>query len=187
MCIRDRDTPAFDGVTYDKTKYTVTVTLEDDGQGHLTPNAEISGGEDGSIVLKNELARRNLTISKTTAGNKVLSDDAFTVKIRLSRNDIVPVDGDYPMDGAAETTLTVKNGEATLTIRDGQTVTIKEIPVLSLIHILAEPRNVVCRREVNGRIRHLRRRAGVFNQHALLARQRLGQHHGCLLYTSRCV
>lgn len=123
------DTPAFDGVTYDKTKYTVTVTLEDDGQGHLTPKAEISGGEDGSIVLKNELARRDLTISKTTAGNAVLSDDAFTVKIRLSRNDIVPVDGDYPMDGAAETTLTVKNGEATLTIRDGQTVTIKEIPV----------------------------------------------------------
>ena len=127
--IEEVDTPAFDGVTYDKTKYTVTVTLEDDGQGHLTPNAEISGGEDGSIVLKNELARRDLTISKTTAGNAVLSDDAFTVKIRLSRNDIVPVDGDYPMDGAAETTLTVKNGEATLTIRDGQTVTIKEIPV----------------------------------------------------------
>ena len=74
--------------------------------------------------MKNELARRDLTISKTTAGNAVLSDDAFTVKIRLSRNDIVPVDGDYPMDGAAETTLTVKNGEATLTIRDGQTVTI---------------------------------------------------------------
>ena len=127
--IEEVDTPAFDGVTYDKTKYTVTVTLEDDGQGHLTPKAEISGGEDGSIVLKNELARRNLTISKTTAGNAVLSDDAFTVKIGLSRNDIVPVDGDYPMDGAAETTLTVKNGEATLTIRDGQTVTIKEIPV----------------------------------------------------------
>ena len=123
------DTPAFDGVTYDKTKYTVTVTLEDDGQGHLTPKAEISGGEDGSIVLKNELARRDLTISKTTAGNAVLSDDAFTVKIRLSRNDIVPVDGDYPMDGAAETKLTVKNGEATLKIRDGQTVTIKDIPV----------------------------------------------------------
>ena len=121
----------FDGVTYDKTKYTVTVTLEDDGQGHLTPKAEISGGEDGSIVLKNELARRDLTISKTTAGNAVLSGDAFTVKIGLSRNnnDIVPVDGDYPMDGAAETTLTVKNGEATLKIRDGQTVTIKEIPV----------------------------------------------------------
>lgn len=127
--IEEVDTPAFDGVTYDKTKYTVTVTLEDDGQGHLTPNAEISGGEDGSIVLKNELARRDLTISKTTTGNKVLSDDAFTVKIGLSRNDIVPVDGDYPMDGAAETTLTVKNGEATLKIRDGQTVTIKDIPV----------------------------------------------------------
>ena len=127
--IEEVDT-AFDGVTYDKTKYTVTVTLEDDGQGHLTPNAEISGGEDGSIVLKNELARRNLTISKTTAGNAVLSGDAFTVKIGLSRNDIVPVDGDYPMmDGAAETKLTVKNGEATLKIRDGQTVTIKEIPV----------------------------------------------------------
>ena len=127
--IEEVDTPAFDGVTYDKTKYTVTVTLEDDGQGHLTPNAKISGGEDGSIILKNELARRDLTISKTTAGNKVLSGDAFTVKIRLSRNDIVPVDGDYPMDGAAETTLTVKNGEATLKIRDGQTVTIKDIPV----------------------------------------------------------
>ena len=127
--IEEVNTPAFDGVTYDKTKYTVTVTLEDDGQGHLTPNAEISGGEDGSIVLKNELARRDLTISKTTAGNAVLSGDAFTVKIGLSRNDIVPVDGDYPMDGAAETKLTVKNGEATLKIRDGQTVTIKEIPV----------------------------------------------------------
>ena len=127
--IEEVDTPAFDGVTYDKTKYTVTVTLEDDGQGHLTPKAEISGGEDGSIVLKNELARRDLTISKTTAGNAVLKDDAFTVKIGLSRNDIVPVDGDYPMDGAAETTLTVKNGKATLKIRDGQTVTIKEIPV----------------------------------------------------------
>lgn len=127
--IEEVDT-AFDGVTYDKTKYTVTVTLEDDGQGHLTPNAKISGGEDGSIVLKNELARRDLTISKTTAGNAVLKDDAFTVKIVLSRNDIVPVDGDYPMmDGAAETKLTVKNGEATLTIRDGQTVTIKDIPV----------------------------------------------------------
>ena len=126
--IEEVDT-AFDGVTYDKTKYTVTVTLEDDGQGHLTPNAEISGGEDGSIVLKNELARRDLTISKATAGNAVLKDDAFTVKIGLSRNDIVPVDGDYPMEGAAETTLTVKNGEATLKIRDGQTVTIKEIPV----------------------------------------------------------
>ena len=127
--IEEVDT-AFDGVTYDKTKYTVTVTLEDDGQGHLTPNAKISGGEDGSIVLKNKLARRNLTISKTTAGNAVLSSDAFTVKIGLSRNDIVPVDGDYPMDdGAAETTLTVKNGEATLKIRDGQTVTIKDIPV----------------------------------------------------------
>ena len=127
--IEEVDT-AFDGVTYDKTKYTVTVTLEDDGQGHLTPNAKISGGEDGSIVLKNKLARRDLTISKTTAGNKVLSDDAFTVKIGLSRNDIVPVDGDYPMDdGAAETKLTVKNGEATLKIRDGQTVTIKDIPV----------------------------------------------------------
>lgn len=126
--IEEVDT-AFDGVTYDETKYTVTVTLEDDGQGHLTPKAEISGGEDGSIVLKNELARRNLTISKTTAGNAVLKDDAFTVKIGLSRNDIVPVDGDYPMDGAAETTLTVKNGEATLKIRDGQTVTIKDIPV----------------------------------------------------------
>lgn len=129
--IEEVNTPAFDGVTYDKTKYTVTVTLEDDGQGHLTPKAEISGGEDGSIVLKNELARRNLTISKTTTGNKVLSGDAFTVKIRLSRDDddIVPVDGDYPMEGAAETTLTVKNGEATLKIRGGQTVTIKEIPV----------------------------------------------------------
>lgn len=128
--IEEVDTPAFDGVTYDKTKYTVTVTLEDDGQGHLTPNAKISGSEDGSIVLKNELARRDLTISKTTAGNAVLSGDAFTVKIGLSRNDIVPVDGDYPMmDGAAETTLTVKNGEATLKIRNGQTVTIKEIPV----------------------------------------------------------
>lgn len=128
--IEEVNTPAFDGVTYDKTKYTVTVTLEDDGQGHLTPNAKISGGEDGSIVLKNELARRDLTISKTTAGNAVLSDDAFTVKIGLSRNDIVPVDGDYPMmDGAAETTLTVKNGEATLKIRGGQTVTIKDIPV----------------------------------------------------------
>lgn len=126
--IEEGDTPAFDGVTYDKTKYTVTVTLEDDGQGHLTPNAKISGGEDGSIVLKNELARRDLTISKTTAGNAVLKD-AFTVKIGLSRNDIVPVDGDYPMDGAAETKLTVKNGEATLKIRDGQTVTIKDIPV----------------------------------------------------------
>lgn len=126
--IEEVDT-AFDGVTYDETKYTVTVTLEDDGQGHLTPNAKISGGEDGSIVLKNELARRDLTISKTTAGNAVLSDDAFTVKIRFSRNDIVPVDGDYPMDGAAETKLTVKNGEATLKIRDGQTVTIKDIPV----------------------------------------------------------
>ena len=127
--IEEVDTPAFDGVTYDETKYTVTVTLEDDGQGHLTPNAKISGGEDGSIVLKNKLARRDLTISKTTAGNAVLSGDAFTVKIRLSRNDIVPVDGDYPMDGAAETKLTVKNGEATLKIRDGQTVTIKDIPV----------------------------------------------------------
>lgn len=127
--IEEVDTPAFDGVTYDETKYTVTVTLEDDGQGHLTPKAEISGGEDGSIVLKNELARRNLTISKTTTGNKVLSGDAFTVKIGLSRNDIVPVDGDYPMEGAAETTLTVKNGEATLKIRGGQTVTIKDIPV----------------------------------------------------------
>ena len=128
--IEEVDT-AFDGVTYDETKYTVTVTLEDDGQGHLTPNAEISGGEDGSIVLKNKLARRDLTISKTTAGNAVLKDDAFTVKIGLSRNnnDIVPVDGDYPMDGAAETKLTVKNGEATLKIRDGQTVTIKDIPV----------------------------------------------------------
>lgn len=126
--IEEVDT-AFDGVTYDKTKYTVTVTLEDDGQGHLTPNAKISGGEDGSIVLKNELARRDLTISKTTAGNAVLSDDAFTVKIGLSRKDIVPVDGDYPMDGAEETKLTVKNGEATLKIRDGQTVTIKDIPV----------------------------------------------------------
>lgn len=127
--IEEVDTPAFDGVTYDKTKYTVTVTLEDDGQGHLTPNAEISGGEDGSIVLKNELARRDLTISKTTAGNAVLSGDAFTVKIGLRRKDIVPVDGDYPMEGAAETKLTVKNGEATLKIRDGQTVTIKDIPV----------------------------------------------------------
>ena len=129
--IEEVNTPAFDGVTYDDTKYTVTVTLEDDGQGHLTPKAEISGGEDGSIVLKNKLARRNLTISKTTAGNKVLSDDAFTVKIRLSRDDddIVPVDGDYPMEGAAETTLTVKNGEATLKIRGGQKVTIKDIPV----------------------------------------------------------
>lgn len=127
--IEEVDTPAFDGVTYDKTKYTVTMTLEDDGQGHLTPKAEISGGEDGSIVLKNKLARRDLTISKTTAGNAVLSGDAFTVKIILSRNDIVPVDGDYPMDGAAETKLTVKNGEATLKIRDGQTVTIKDIPV----------------------------------------------------------
>lgn len=129
--IEEVDT-AFDGVTYDETKYTVTVTLEDDGQGHLTPKAKISGGEDGSIVLKNELARRDLTISKTTAGNKVLSGDAFTVKIRLSRDDdddIVPVDGDYPMEGAAETTLTVKNGEATLKIRGGQTVTIKDIPV----------------------------------------------------------
>lgn len=127
--IEEVDTPAFDGVTYDKTKYTVTVTLEDDGQGHLTPNAKISGGEDGSIVLKNKLARRDLTISKTTAGNAVLKDDAFTVKIGLSRDDIVPVDGDYPMEGAAETTLTVKNGEATLKIRGGQTVTIKDIPV----------------------------------------------------------
>lgn len=127
--IEEVNTPAFDGVTYDETKYTVTVTLEDDGQGHLTPKAEISGGEDGSIVLKNELARRNLTISKTTTGNKVLSGDAFTVKIGLSRNDIVPVDGDYPMEGAAEMTLTVKNGEATLKIRGGQTVTIKDIPV----------------------------------------------------------
>lgn len=128
--IEEVNTPAFDGVTYDETKYTVTVTLEDDGQGHLTPKAEISGGENGSIVLKNELARRDLTISKTTAGNKVLSDDAFTVKIVLSREkDIVPVDGDYPMDGAEETKLTVKNGEATLKIRGSQTVTIKDIPV----------------------------------------------------------
>ena len=45
-----------------------------------------------------KISLNDLTISKTTAGNAVLSDDAFTVKIRLSRNDIVPVDG----DGTAE-------------------------------------------------------------------------------------
>ena len=132
----------FDGVTYDTTKYVVTVTFEDKGDGKLTPNAAISRKQSAQseeslereLIFNNELARRDLTITKTTQGN-TQNDDAFAVKLTLHRGDIVPVDGEYPLEvteqdgGSTTDTLTVANGEAELSIRGGQTVTVKDILV----------------------------------------------------------
>ena len=145
----------FDGVTYDKTQYCVTVTLEDDGNGNLTPKAKIAKPEADAveakpangIVFTNELARRDLTITKTTQGNAAL-DDEFTVELTLHRTDIVPVDGEYPIEitengeTVKEDTLTVQpvakdeqgnalknTAKATLTLKNGQTAVIKDILV----------------------------------------------------------
>ena len=131
----------FDGVTYDETTYTMLVKLGDDGNGNLVPNVLMTrrtGEQEAktdSIVFNNELARRDLTITKKTQGNAVPAlEDEFTVELTLSREDIVPVDGEYPIEiaeGGRKTngTLSVEGGKATLTIRNGQTATVKDILV----------------------------------------------------------
>ena len=70
------------GVTYDKTVYTVKVTVTDNGDGTLTASAAITGGKnDGKIVFTNTYKAEAATtdvIAKKELTGKDLEDDEFS-------------------------------------------------------------------------------------------------------------
>ena len=82
------------GVTYDKTVYTVTVTVTDNGDGTLTAVAVTTGGKnDGKIVFTNVYATGETTAyvtAKKELSGKNLTDGAFTFELvnKADKNEV---------------------------------------------------------------------------------------------------
>lgn len=71
-----------DGVTYDQSEWTITVTVNDDGQGHLTATKSATKtNDDGSTVTKDEPVFNNTYTAKPVT---LTGDTALTVTKRVT-------------------------------------------------------------------------------------------------------
>ena len=113
-------------VTYDATTWTATATVTDDGEGHLV--ASVSDWSNGSTTAKtptfaNTVAKTSLEITKEVSTKSAASkaDAAFDFVVTLPA-------GSYAWTSTDGTSGTVSNG-GTVTLSDGETLTIKGLPV----------------------------------------------------------
>lgn len=113
-------------VTYDTKTWTATATVTDDGEGHLV--ASVSDWSDGSTTAKvptfaNTVAKTDLEISKTvsTKSAAAKSDATFDFVVTLPS-------GSYSWTSTDGTSGTIVSG-GTVTLSDGETLTIKGLPV----------------------------------------------------------
>lgn len=113
-------------VTYDTKTWTATATVTDDGEGHLV--SSVSDWSDGSTTAKvptfaNTVAKTDLEISKTvsTKSAAAKSDATFDFVVTLPS-------GSYGWTSTDGTSGTIVSG-GTVTLSDGETLTIKGLPV----------------------------------------------------------
>ena len=113
------------------TAYTVS---EDDytADGYVTD----SSGTAGTIVTAGGLAAftntrdtGSLTVRKEIAGNAAEADRAFTFTVRIRERNGNMLNGAFAVSGSRNGTLTFTNGLASFTLRGGETITIRDIPV----------------------------------------------------------
>ena len=79
-------------------------------------------------TVTNTILAGDITISKEVLGSGAQLTKPFTFKLTLINDDGVKVDNTYEATGA-QSEVTVSDGEATFTLIDGQSLTIKGIPV----------------------------------------------------------
>lgn len=91
------------------------------------------------VTFTNSAHVGQLTISKTVAGDQATDEDRtkkFTFTVTLKDKNGVPLQGTYSYTGSAidgvtkpaDGNLTVQNGQATITLAHGQSITINDIP-----------------------------------------------------------
>lgn len=102
------------------------------GMGTIVEN------EGGAIHFINTVDTGSLSIQKTVTGLENRNDDEFTFEVKLTGKDDQPLTGSYSYtkgavaDEAAEPEvreLTLEEGKGTITLKDGQIVTIPDLPV----------------------------------------------------------
>jgi len=76
------------GILYDRTVYTVTVTVSEQG-GKLSAALSVSGGPDGAAVFENTYEKEpekeygSLTVKKTVSGDLASKSEVFTFTLKL--------------------------------------------------------------------------------------------------------
>ena len=87
-------------------------------EGDITDGAQ-------SVTVTNTMNVGDLSVAKTVTGTGAETEREFEFTLTLTNEAGVTVDNTYT---TSEGTLTVENGEATFTLKDGETLTIYGIP-----------------------------------------------------------
>ncbi|MBQ8618824.1 MAG: Cna B-type domain-containing protein, partial [Clostridia bacterium] len=114
-------------INYDATEYTVTVVVTDDGEGNLSAEVTYNTTDGQPPVFENTTKPGGLSITKAVTGTLTdkAKEQAFTFEISLTDELLQPWSGTL---GMGESTLTVTDGKANVTIKGGESVTLTDIP-----------------------------------------------------------
>jgi pilin isopeptide linkage protein len=123
-----------EGLTADKTVYTVTVTIVDNGNGTLTVTPVYSHGEETvqEMTFDNKLTG-SIVLSKQVEGD--LSDEEFTFKVTFADEDGTLLTEAFAYTGSKSGV--VGNGD-TLTLKAGECIIIDGVPVDTVCSITEE-------------------------------------------------
>ena len=131
--LKDGDTLTIEGLPT-----TVEATIEETNPGsqYKTPvldpaTGKVTIGEDAAVEVKNERLTGDIKITKTVVSSTDADHEkAFTFTITLPGDEGATVNGDFEAAGVEGiTTVTFTDGEATVELKDGDTLTIKGLPV----------------------------------------------------------
>ena len=108
-------------------------------KNELLATGKVTIGEDAAVEVKNERLTGDIKITKTVVSSTDADHEkAFTFTITLPGDEGATVNGDFEAAGVEGiTTVTFTDGEATVELKDGDTLTIKGLPV-GVDYVVAE-------------------------------------------------
>lgn len=115
------------GLTADKTVYTVTTSIKDNKDGTLSVTPVYSNGTENVTVMRfqNTLVG-SIELSKRVEGGTVQAGEEFLFTVTFEDENGASLTDSFPYTGSK--TGTIMNG-GTLTLKDGETITISDVPV----------------------------------------------------------
>ena len=132
-----------DGMTYDSRLITAVVTVVDNGDGTLKTKVVYKDGNKTVDGLFSNKLTGSLSISKVVEkGSPAVSDQEFTFRVTVRDEKSEPLTGAYETvnaDGSSGTARFNDEGVALFTFKDGETVSIKGLPIGSTYQVTEDP------------------------------------------------